>query len=1073
MTRRDINVLTFLRQAIEHKLKNPDDIDFNSIRYEKGAIHGGIFNWFKDTLKTFSQTGYPELNLKPDEVRLGLYRYFNIEDPNVQKLFIAELSRLPVLLPFYRPESLLDKKDTGLPDSLHAEIKKDVEAEKSIYDASAKAPLTEAPVGEPAKKDDKKTKLTPEEIQRALAEEVRLKKASEKFVQEEKPETMTSGKESGTGTGTAATNKITQPEATQKPAPQESNPKEPVITRTLEKPVPATRQPVTRQVTSGQRQREIRKEDRIPEGTYGQTGSLQKARQVEEEKVHKDILQGRYDPKEILKQRTKQPTQTSTAQIPVSQKFEPVPPPRSSPSSGKSSGFPIFSRIRLPDSFKNAFSNLASKARIGFNRLIGSKIGPGLVSGGLGALGGALLGPSLGANSSIGAAVGGGLGAAAPGFMESGGGNKILSAGNNIANSISNLTGGMARRKASLKSKTSFLRRRAAVMFFLMFMGTAFFMVGFGGGGSGNNSSTPTSRAGGGNTGGASANCQAGWPTTGQITQGPSGAVSHKNILPNQSVDIGNSTGTPIYATFQGTIQETCDFEANGNCKGSYGNYVKLKPAGQNSTVLFAHLTSFNVTQNTQVQPGQQIGTMGSTGRSSGPHLHYEFQGLPLAPPNIPGAITPSNCDPDFNIACKPPSVQGCSNSNSTGNNASCQISGNLIQNCGFENSLTGWTNTATIKSTQFSDNLSFSTSGHTGNSAVLIGGESASLCQAPKNWDGGDPTPGSFRIFPEVRQYIESSNMNSSLSIEFWFKMKSEGTYQVGTNRAAPFYIYIANEEAPPYPGKEIFVAYSTDVPSFDQCGKGNFSSSYNCIINGGSAFDCSDAFSQWKKVNINLSSEELEQIGIKGKRVYIGFGVTNDFPTAVYLDDVKITSGQGANAQISTPDESKYWLLLHRASKKEELWQGIPGDKNNSKRKEVFDVNPGIPGERPTPLPSKLGKEYFTIKTKRETYPEEKNKLEMGNYFLIFDIGLSKEELQKDPFGPSPYNECGADKNSQCNWETPGDFGMHGISGVETKLTDAGSSGCVRHSDSNMDDLYLLLKDVDYEIRYYIEDN
>ncbi|MBI3103483.1 M23 family metallopeptidase [Candidatus Daviesbacteria bacterium] len=372
----------------------------------------------------------------------------------------------------------------------------------------------------------------------------------------------------------------------------------------------------------------------------------------------------------------------------------------------------------------------------------------------------------------------------------------------------------------------------------------------------------------------------------------------------HNGIDIAGTEGiTPVKSTIDGTVSAA---DANGD----EGRFVEITSQDKSTVITLEHLQTSRVDKGNNVTRGSIVGIVGSTGGgSTGSHVHYKIKinGVLVNPLRFIG-IT----DPDSSLLKSSDNLSDnnyagvqktntnywgrCSSSTSTSsaqnNTASCQTSNNLIQNCGFESSLSGWTNTASYKAGQFSDNLSFTTDAHSGKSAILIGGENAALCQAPKIYNGGDPTPGSFRIFPEVRQYIESSNMNSGISIEFWFKIKSEGTYQVGTNRSAPFYIYIANEETPPYPGKEIFLGYVPGVPDFSECGKGNFSSGYECIIDGGAAFDCSDAFSGWKKININLSADGLSKIGISGKRVYIGFGVTNDFPTAVYLDDVKITS-------------------------------------------------------------------------------------------------------------------------------------------------------------------------------------
>ena len=156
------------------------------------------------------------------------------------------------------------------------------------------------------------------------------------------------------------------------------------------------------------------------------------------------------------------------------------------------------------------------------------------------------------------------------------------------------------------------------------------------------------------------------------------------------------------------------------------------------------------------------------------------------------------------------------------------------------------------------------------------------------------------------------------------------------------------------------------------------------------------------------------------------------------------------------------QYWFILYRDSNKEELYKGVPGDKSQSTLIKTFSVKTGIDGEKPTPLPELEGRSYWNI-TKKEAVSFEENP-ETAPYFLTLDIPGGREE----PYGPAPYLEC----DGQCNWELPGDFGLHGVGGDMTKLSteNAGSSGCIRHTDEDITYLYNLL-DTSQEIRYYIE--
>jgi len=166
--------------------------------------------------------------------------------------------------------------------------------------------------------------------------------------------------------------------------------------------------------------------------------------------------------------------------------------------------------------------------------------------------------------------------------------------------------------------------------------------------------------------------------------------------------------------------------------------------------------------------------------------------------------------------------------------------------------------------------------------------------------------------------------------------------------------------------------------------------------------------------------------------------------------------------NAASTVKPQEKHWLLLHRKSNKEYLFLGEPGIKEKSKIIKEFIVKTGIPGERPTPLPKLLGRDYWVIVNKLNSSDNP----ETAPYFLTLNIPTKDLE----PYGPEPYTEC----NGQCNWSLLGDFGLHGVNGDESRLStdNPGSSGCVRHKDSDISFLYNLLDPNDYEIRYYIED-
>lgn len=100
------------------------------------------------------------------------------------------------------------------------------------------------------------------------------------------------------------------------------------------------------------------------------------------------------------------------------------------------------------------------------------------------------------------------------------------------------------------------------------------------------------------------------WPTVGvRITQ----YFSWRH----HAVDIANKMGTPIYATDTGMV------EIAGWGTG-YGNQIVIDHGGGRKS-RYAHLSKFYVKKGETVKKGEVIATMGSTGRSTGPHLHFEY----------------------------------------------------------------------------------------------------------------------------------------------------------------------------------------------------------------------------------------------------------------------------------------------------------------------------------------------------------------------------------------------------------------------------------------------------------------
>ena len=94
----------------------------------------------------------------------------------------------------------------------------------------------------------------------------------------------------------------------------------------------------------------------------------------------------------------------------------------------------------------------------------------------------------------------------------------------------------------------------------------------------------------------------------------------------HNGIDLAAPTGTPIYATADGTIERA-------NWFSSYGNYIQIDHGNAIET-RFGHLSRIVVSDGQKVHKGDLIGYVGSTGRSTGPHLHYEVRiaGKPVDP---------------------------------------------------------------------------------------------------------------------------------------------------------------------------------------------------------------------------------------------------------------------------------------------------------------------------------------------------------------------------------------------------------------------------------------------------------
>ena len=86
----------------------------------------------------------------------------------------------------------------------------------------------------------------------------------------------------------------------------------------------------------------------------------------------------------------------------------------------------------------------------------------------------------------------------------------------------------------------------------------------------------------------------------------------------HKGLDMASPVGTPVYATADGIVGKADWF-------GGYGLYVQIEHGGELET-RYGHMSRLNVAAGQHVHKGDLIGFVGTTGRSTGPHLHYEVR---------------------------------------------------------------------------------------------------------------------------------------------------------------------------------------------------------------------------------------------------------------------------------------------------------------------------------------------------------------------------------------------------------------------------------------------------------------
>lgn len=109
----------------------------------------------------------------------------------------------------------------------------------------------------------------------------------------------------------------------------------------------------------------------------------------------------------------------------------------------------------------------------------------------------------------------------------------------------------------------------------------------------------------------------------------------------HKGVDIAAPKGTSVFTAAEGRVVRT-GYEAGG-----YGNFIEVRHPNGLSTV-YGHLSRIDVATGETVEAGRRIGLVGSTGYSTGPHLHFEVrrQGRQVNPTKVVGR--------SFDVAVKP-----------------------------------------------------------------------------------------------------------------------------------------------------------------------------------------------------------------------------------------------------------------------------------------------------------------------------------------------------------------------------------------------------------------------------------
>lgn len=111
-----------------------------------------------------------------------------------------------------------------------------------------------------------------------------------------------------------------------------------------------------------------------------------------------------------------------------------------------------------------------------------------------------------------------------------------------------------------------------------------------------------------------------------RVSQGAGGGFSHGNAYTRNAIDLAVGAGTPVLAGFSGVVAAArggCAPSGSYGCNSGWGNFVLLKHA-DGTCAIHAHLTAIAVGTGQRVGRYAQLGTVGSSGSSTGAHLHYD-----------------------------------------------------------------------------------------------------------------------------------------------------------------------------------------------------------------------------------------------------------------------------------------------------------------------------------------------------------------------------------------------------------------------------------------------------------------